>query len=67
MLYVPECCATGYLTLEDDSEIYYNTSEFYAPEVATGIRYDDPAFGIEWPAEIKVLSDNDENWPGFSA
>lgn len=67
MLYVPEGCATGYLTLEDDSEIYYNTSEFYAPQHATGVRWDDPAFGIEWPGEIRVLSDNDKRWPDFPA
>ena len=66
MLYVPEGCATGYLTLEDDSEIYYNTSELYAPDAATGIRYNDSMFGIEWPGEIKVLSDSDKGWPDFS-
>jgi len=65
MLYVPGGCATGYLTLEDNSEIYYNTSEFYAPDAATGIRYDDPLFQIQWPIPIAVLSDNDRNWPGF--
>ncbi|MBN1377791.1 MAG: dTDP-4-dehydrorhamnose 3,5-epimerase [Gammaproteobacteria bacterium] len=65
MLYVPEGCATGYLTLKNDSEIYYHTSEFYAPQHATGVKYDDPAFGIEWPGEIKVLSDNDQNWSYF--
>ncbi len=63
MLYVPEGCATGYLTLEENSEIYYLTSEFYAPEHATGIRYDDPAIGIEWPGTINTLSDNDQKWP----
>jgi dTDP-4-dehydrorhamnose 3,5-epimerase len=65
MLYVPEGCVTGYLTLLDNSEIYYNTSEFYTPEAATGIRYDDPLFNIDWPAEIKTLSDNDKSWPDF--
>ena len=65
-LYVPEGCATGYLTLEDDSEIYYSTSEFYAPEAATGVRFDDPYFGIEWPRKARILSDNDKSWPDFS-
>ncbi len=65
MLYVPEGCATGYLTLEDNSEIYYNTSAMYAPEHATGVRHDDPAFGIEWPGEAKVMSDNDVAWEDF--
>ena len=67
-LYVPEGCATGYLTLEDDSEIYYHTSEFYAPQHATGVRHNDPAFQIEWPdVEISVMSDNDVSWPDFQA
>ncbi len=65
-LYVPEGCATGYLTLEDDSEIYYSTSKFYAPEAATGVRFDDPFFAIEWPGEVKVISDNDQSWPHFN-
>ena len=65
-LYVPKGCATGYLTLEDDSEIYYSTSKFYAPEAATGVRFDDPFFAIEWPREVKVISDNDKSWPDFS-
>jgi dTDP-4-dehydrorhamnose 3,5-epimerase len=67
MLYVPEGCATGYLTLQNDSEIYYHTSAKYAPDAATGIRYDDPAFEIKWPGEILVTSDNDRNWPNFLA
>lgn len=67
MLYVPKGCATGYLTLQENSEIYYSTSEFYAPEAATGIRYDDPLFDIEWPGDIKVLSDNDTSWPDYQA
>lgn len=65
MLYVPEGCATGYQTLVDDTEIYYHTSEFYHPESATGVRHDDPAFGIEWPLPIAAISDNDKNWNNF--
>lgn len=65
MLYVPEGCATGYQTLVDDAEIYYHTSEFYHPESATGVRHDDPAFGIEWPLPIAAISDNDKNWKNF--
>ncbi len=66
MLYVPEGCATGYQTLVDDTEICYHTSEFYHPESATGVRFDDPAFGIEWPLPVSVISDNDVGWPDFS-
>lgn len=65
MLYVPEGCATGYLTLQDNTEIYYHTSAMYAPEHASGVRHDDPAFGIEWPGAGLVMSDNDVSWPDF--
>jgi dTDP-4-dehydrorhamnose 3,5-epimerase len=65
-LYMPEGCAAGYLTLEDDSEIYYSTSKSYAPEAATGVRFNDPYFAIEWPREVQVISENDESWPDFS-
>jgi len=62
MLYVPEGCAHGYLTLEPQSEIFYLTSQSYHQEVATGVRFDDVAFGIEWPAPISVVSQKDRNW-----
>ena len=65
MMYVPEGCAHGYLTLTPDSEIYYIASEVYAPDQARGIRYDDPMFGVEWPAPVTVISDGDRNWPDF--
>jgi dTDP-4-dehydrorhamnose 3,5-epimerase len=65
MLYVPEGCATGYQTLVDDTEMYYHATEFYHPESATGVRFNDAAFGIQWPAEITEMSDNDINWPNF--
>lgn len=65
MLYVPEGCATGYLTLRDNTEMYYHATEFYHPESATGVRYDDPAFNIRWPGPIEILSPNDTSWPDF--
>jgi len=65
MMYVPEGCAHGYQTLEDDTEMVYQTSEFYAPEVATGVRYNDPEFDIEWPMPVEVISDTDADWPDF--
>jgi len=55
------------LTLKENSEIYYNTSATYAPDHASGVRYDDPAFGIDWPGEAKVMSDNDINWERYKA
>lgn len=61
-IYVPEGCATGYLTLEDDTEIYYHTTAEFAPDCATGVRYDDPAFGIEWPIQPQTMSPQDAGW-----
>lgn len=63
MLYIPELCAHGYQTLEDNTEMYYMTSQFYSPNAATGVRFDDPAFGIEWPLAATVVSEQDRNWP----
>jgi len=63
MLYVPEQCAHGYQTLEDDTEMYYMASQFYTPSAACGVRFDDPAFGIEWPLAATVVSEQDRNWP----
>ena len=62
-LYVPEGCATGYLTLAPDTEVYYHTSAAYAPEAAWGVRWNDPAFAIQWPAEPQLISEQDRNWP----
>lgn len=66
MLYAPEGFAHGYQTLADRTEIHYQTSEFYAPELASGVRFDDPAFGIEWPLAVASISDQDRNWPPYS-
>jgi dTDP-4-dehydrorhamnose 3,5-epimerase len=63
MLYVPEHCAHGFLTLEDDTEALYLTSAHYSPEHERGARWDDPAFAIEWPFAPTVLSDKDRAWP----
>ena len=63
MLYVPEQCAHGYQTLEDNTEIYYLTSGFYTPDSVRGVRFDDPAFRIQWPMVATVVSEQDLNWP----
>ena len=63
MLYVPEGCAHGYLTLVDGVELRYLTTQFYVASSASGVRYDDPLFGVEWPAEIRMVSDQDRAWP----
>jgi dTDP-4-dehydrorhamnose 3,5-epimerase len=62
-LYVPAGCAQGYQTLRDDTEMLYSMSVPYAPEAARGVRYDDPAAGIAWPAPPAVISERDLRWP----
>ena len=64
-LYIPEGCAHGFLTLEDETEVSYQMSEFYRPEAARGTRWNDPAFGIIWPGKVKVISDRDRTYPDF--
>jgi dTDP-4-dehydrorhamnose 3,5-epimerase len=66
LLYVPQGFAHGFLTLEDNTEVFYQMSEFHAPNYAKGFRWDDPAFGIKWPGEVKVISERDETYPNFS-
>lgn len=66
MIYVPEGFAHGFLTLADNTEATYQVSQFYTPEAEGGMRYDDPALGIEWPLAVRVISDKDANWPDFS-
>jgi len=65
MAYIPEKFAHGFITLCDNSEVSYLVSQFYAPESEGGCRWDDPEFGIEWPAELTVISDKDNAQPYF--
>lgn len=66
MLYVPDGFAQGFITLEDNTEILYQMSEFYAPDYAKGIKWNDPAFAIQWPIKVQVLSDRDRSFPDFT-
>jgi dTDP-4-dehydrorhamnose 3,5-epimerase len=63
MLYVPEQCAHGYQTLEEDTEMYYMASAFYNSNAARGVRFNDPAFGIQWPLAVTAVSEQDRAWP----
>jgi dTDP-4-dehydrorhamnose 3,5-epimerase len=63
MLYIPARFAHGFQTLEDDTEVLYLISDFYVPESARGVRWDDPAFGIEWPAGERIISQRDRTYP----
>ena len=65
MLYVPEGFAHGFLSLEDGTEVFYQMSEFYAPEHARGFRWNDPAFDIKLPADVLVMSERDREYPDF--
>jgi len=66
-LYVPEGFAHGFQTLVPDTEVHYLVSEFYTPESEGGVRWNDPAFGIEWPDPANAfLSDKDASWPDFT-
>jgi dTDP-4-dehydrorhamnose 3,5-epimerase len=63
MLYVPEGCAHGFLTLDDATEVAYQMSAPYAPAAARGVRWDDPALGIRWPGEVLVINERDRSYP----
>jgi dTDP-4-dehydrorhamnose 3,5-epimerase len=66
MFYIPEGLAHGFQTLEDGSEVFYQMTEVYHPECARGVRCDDPAFGIEWPLPVSVISAKDKTYPDFA-
>jgi dTDP-4-dehydrorhamnose 3,5-epimerase len=65
MVYVPAGCGHGFLTMDDETEVFYQMSEFYHPELARGARWNDPAFRIAWPREIEVISERDRTYPSF--
>ena len=67
MLYIPKGFAHGFQTLVDETEIFYQMSTFYHPESSRGVRWNDPAFGIQWPETDRViLSDRDRVWPDYT-
>jgi len=66
MLYAPEECAHGFQTLEDDTEVFYQMSQDYAPSHARGVRWNDRAFGIQWPVAERIISEKDQCLPDFS-
>jgi len=64
-LYVPEVFAHGYQALTDGAEVTYQVGEFYTPGYERGLRYNDPAFDIEWPLSVSEISEKDATWPLF--
>lgn len=65
MLYIPEGFAHGFQTLQNESEIFYQMSEFYTPEFAKGVRWNDLVFGIQWPTDERLISDRDQSYSDF--
>ncbi len=66
MIYIPEGVSHGFMTLDDNAEVFYQMSEFYAPECARGVRWNDPAFDIVWTGDVTVISERDNQYPDFT-
>jgi dTDP-4-dehydrorhamnose 3,5-epimerase len=65
MIYIPPGLAHGFQTLEDETEVFYQMSTFYAPGHGAGVRWSDPAFGIAWPIPDPIMSERDRDYPDF--
>jgi dTDP-4-dehydrorhamnose 3,5-epimerase len=65
MLYIPEEFAHGFQTLQDDTEVFYQMSQRFSAEHARGVRWNDPAFGIAWPEDERIIAERDRNYPDF--
>lgn len=65
-LYLPPGVAHGFLTLEDGCEVFYQMSELFDPTAGRGVRWNDPAFGIVWPAAVEMISERDRDYPDFA-
>ena len=65
MFYIPEGCAHGFQTLADETEVFYQMSNVYAPEYAGGVRWNDPVFGIDWPDDERTIIDRDRDYADF--
>jgi len=66
MLYIPERFAHGFQTLKDNTEVFYQMSEYYSPNHSRGIRWNDPSFSIQWPEDKRIISKRDQQYPDFS-
>lgn len=67
MLFIPEGFAHGFQTLSDETEVFYQMSDFYVPEAGMGVRWNDPAFSIRWPLEVSVIAERDANYPDYQS
>jgi|SRR5579862_2842398 len=66
ILYIPAGCAHGFQTLEDNTEVFYQMSTAYFPECASGVRWNDPAFGIQWANPVNAISEKDQLYANFT-
>ncbi len=66
-LYIPEGFAHGFITLRNDTEVFYQMGNVFNAESGNGVRWNDPAFGIEWPREVAVIVERDNTYPDFQA
>jgi dTDP-4-dehydrorhamnose 3,5-epimerase len=66
MLYIPGGFAHGFQTMADNTEVFYQMSQVYSPEHSSGVRWNDPAFGIQWPPDDRIIIDRDLNYPDFT-
>ena len=66
MLYIPKGFAHGFQTLDDNTEVFYQISQFYVREAARGVRWNDPTFGLQWPDDDRVISRKDQQYPDFT-
>lgn len=67
MLFIPEGFAHGFQTLQDDTEVFYQMAQSFSAEHARGVRWNDPAFGIKWPKDERIIIERDKNYPDFSS
>jgi dTDP-4-dehydrorhamnose 3,5-epimerase len=65
-LYIPPGLAHGFQTLANNTEIFYQMSDFYHPDLARGFRWNDPIFKIDWPEEVRVIADRDREYPDYT-
>jgi dTDP-4-dehydrorhamnose 3,5-epimerase len=66
MVYVPEWCAHGFCVLSDHAEVVYHASKEYSPEHESGVMWNDPAIGIQWPISDPIVSGRDKQWPSMT-
>lgn len=66
-LFIPQGCAHGFLTLEPDTDVLYHMDRIFEPGHGRGVRWNDPAFAIDWPAHPRIISERDAGYPDFEA